>query len=239
MEVSCNDEEVDISSCKMTLTETNEHTISCYYYQAALCSNNDCFSGETLCPPTQTNTKDPSSTKCISSRYFCDGVPDCPGATDEFNCANCSTDEFECANHVCVPSSQRRDGTPQCDDKSDEYACVIVANNVPKIYHFQLSAYLPVCYENMNKILADTLCSLSGQGSVESIRRSIHHGSDKNINGTVLTSLSDTANSLVPGYAASILRDIQAGVQSLQHRNKLGRKTEHGPASISLKFVFP
>ncbi|KAK3595692.1 hypothetical protein CHS0354_026911 [Potamilus streckersoni] len=204
MEVSCSDEDVDISNCFMTLTGTNENTKSCYYYQAALCSSDACFSGERLCPPSHTNTINPSSTKCISTRYFCDGVTDCPGGTDEMKCADCSRSEFECTNHLCVPSSQRCDGTPQCDDKSDEYGCVIVANNVPQIYHSKLPAYLPVCYKSMNKILANLLCSLSGQGFVESIRRSINYRKYTFGHGTVLTSQSDTVNAIVPGYAASV-----------------------------------
>ncbi|KAK3595698.1 hypothetical protein CHS0354_026918 [Potamilus streckersoni] len=84
MTVSCNFDHADLSNCSMNLTETKESTSSCYYYQAAFCSHDACFSGERLCPPDY--TKNHSSTKCISPRYFCDGVPDCPGGTDEMKC---------------------------------------------------------------------------------------------------------------------------------------------------------
>ncbi|KAL3890541.1 hypothetical protein ACJMK2_002823, partial [Sinanodonta woodiana] len=191
MEVSCSPNDVDLSSCSMNLTETNKKTTSCYYYQAALCSNDGYV-------PLNTTTKNTSSEKCISHRYFCDGIPDCPGGTDELNCANCTASEFECTNHKCIPASQRCDGIPQCGDKSDEYGCVVVANNVSQIYNSQLSAYLPVCFNNMNKILANTLCSLSGQGT-SSLYKSHIYGQ-----GIVLTPQSNSSTSLVPGYTTSV-----------------------------------
>ncbi|KAK3595696.1 hypothetical protein CHS0354_026916 [Potamilus streckersoni] len=197
MDVSCSDEEEDISSCNMALTKTNERSSHCYYYQAALCSNDECFSGERLCPPYSTSNH-PFSTKCISHMYFCDGIPDCPGGTDELNCVNCSASEFECTNHECIPVSKQCDGIPQCGDKSDEFGCVIVANNMAHIYHSNLSSYLPVCYNNMNRILADRLCSLSRQGKFS------HYESHISNQGTVLTPQSNSATSIVPGYAVSI-----------------------------------
>ncbi|KAL3890614.1 hypothetical protein ACJMK2_002896 [Sinanodonta woodiana] len=198
MEVSCSPNDVDLSNCSMNLTETTESTSSCYYYQAALCSNDDCFSGERLCPLDHRNTSSTVRAKCISHSYFCDGITDCPGGTDEMHCANCSSSEFECTNHACVPASDRCDGTPQCGDKSDEYGCVLVANNVSQIYHSQLSAYLPVCYNNMSDTLANLLCSLSGQGSA------IHYESYTYGQGTVLSPHLDAAPSLIPGYSLSI-----------------------------------
>ncbi|KAL3892172.1 hypothetical protein ACJMK2_004406 [Sinanodonta woodiana] len=197
MQISCSSYDVDISNCSMNLTQTRENTTSCYYYQAAICSTEDCFSGESLCPPYYNYS---SSTKCISYRYFCDGIIDCPGATDELNCANCSTTEFECSDHECIPVSQRCDGTPQCADHSEEYGCVIGANNMPKIYHSHLSAYLPVCYNNMNDTLANTLCSLSGQGS------SGHYQPYTYVQeGTLLIpQLNVTMPSLVPSYTVSV-----------------------------------
>ncbi|KAK3595702.1 hypothetical protein CHS0354_026923 [Potamilus streckersoni] len=197
MEVSCSHDKVDLSKCSMNLTKTKESTRPCYYYQAAFCSNDDCFSGERLCPREHT-TNHSFSTKCISVRYFCDGIPDCPGGTDELNCVNCSASEFECTNHECIPASKQCDGTPQCGDKSDEYGCVIVANNVSQIYHSHLSGYLPVCYNNMNRILANMLCSLSGQGT------STHYESYTYSQGTVLSPQANFTASLIPGYAVSI-----------------------------------
>ncbi|KAL3890589.1 hypothetical protein ACJMK2_002871, partial [Sinanodonta woodiana] len=198
MEVSCSPNEEDFSSCRMELTLTNIRTRSCYYYQAALCSHDDCFSGETLCPQDQINTNNPSNIKCISSKYLCDGIPDCRGGTDELNCAKCSTSEFECNNHICIPNSQRCDGIAHCGDKSDEYGCVIVANNVLKIYHPQLSNYLPVCYFDMTKILANLLCSLSGQGTTTNYEPYTES------QGTVLTPQSDYFTSIVPGFSVSV-----------------------------------
>ncbi|KAK3595678.1 hypothetical protein CHS0354_026895 [Potamilus streckersoni] len=198
MKISCNYDQVDISNCSMNLTRTEESTISCYYYQAAFCSHDDCFSGERLCPTDNTNANHSFNAKCISKSYFCDGIPDCPGGTDEFNCANCSTSEFECTNHECIPASQRCDGTPQCGDKSDEYGCVIVTNNRSQIFHSHLSAYLPVCFNNTSIVLANILCSLSGQGS------STYYQSTTYGKGTVLTAHSNATTSLVPGYTMSI-----------------------------------
>ncbi|KAL3890593.1 hypothetical protein ACJMK2_002875, partial [Sinanodonta woodiana] len=194
MEVSCSPNNEKLSRCSMTLIETKHRTRSCYYYQAALCSHDECFSGEKLCPQDMTITNNPSSAKCIPARYFCDGVNDCRGGTDELNCANCSNSEFECTNHVCVPDSQRCDGIPQCGDKSDEYGCVIVANNVAKIYHSQLSTYLPVCYNDINKSLADMLCALSGQGAAT------HYESYIDVFGSVLIRQPEYVASIVPGY---------------------------------------
>ncbi|KAL3890582.1 hypothetical protein ACJMK2_002864 [Sinanodonta woodiana] len=197
MEVSCSPDDVDFTRCNMTLTETNERTSSCYYYQAASCSHDECFSGERLCPKDLTNTKT-ISTKCISTMYFCDGIPDCQGGTDELNCANCIVSEFECTNHKCIPASQRCDGIPQCGDKSDEYACVIVAKDVSKIYHSQLSTYLPVCYNDINQSLADLLCSLSGHG------KAINYKSSTDGQGTVLTPQSNSDTYIVPGFHISV-----------------------------------
>ncbi|KAL3892091.1 hypothetical protein ACJMK2_004328 [Sinanodonta woodiana] len=200
MQVSCSYYSEDISNCIMNLTRTSESTSSCSYYQAAFCSNDECFSGEKLCPPDHTSSNYSSSTKCISYRYFCDGIPDCPGATDEMNCANCSASDFECSNHQCIPASQRCDGTPQCGDNSDEYGCVIVANNRSQIYHSHLSDYLPVCYNNMNGTLANILCSLSGQGSSSRYQQYTYVQ-----NGTMLTPQTNTTIlSLVPGYTVSV-----------------------------------
>ncbi|KAL3890618.1 hypothetical protein ACJMK2_002900 [Sinanodonta woodiana] len=198
MEISCSPDDVEISSCNMTLTLTSKQTKSCYYYQAALCSHDECFSGERLCPQDLASTSNPSTTKCISTKYFCDGIPDCSGGTDELNCVACTPTEFECTNHVCVPASQRCDGVPQCGDKSDEYGCVVVANSLSKIYNAQLSTYLPVCYNNMDKSLADLLCSLSGQGAAT------NYESYTNGQGTLLTPQSTSATSIVPGYTASV-----------------------------------
>ncbi|KAL3890581.1 hypothetical protein ACJMK2_002863 [Sinanodonta woodiana] len=198
MKVSCSRNYVDLSSCSMTLTETNKRTRSCYYYQAALCSHDECFSGERICPKDMTNTNIRSRRKCISTSYFCDGIPDCQGGTDELNCAECTASQFECNNHVCVPASQRCDGIPQCGDKSDEYGCVIVANSVTQIYHSDLSTYLPVCYNDMNKSLADILCSLTGRGAAT------HYEAYTDGQGIVLTRQSTSASSIVPGYDVSV-----------------------------------
>ncbi|KAK3577716.1 hypothetical protein CHS0354_037986 [Potamilus streckersoni] len=200
MQVSCSSLDEDLSNCSMNLTETGKNTSFCYYYQAAFCSNDDCFSGERLCPPDYNYSNYSSSMKCISYQYLCDGIPDCPGATDELNCANCSTSEFECMNHECIPTSQQCDGSLQCGDNSDEYGCVIGTNNMLHIYHSQLSEYLPVCYNNMNDTLANKLCSLSGQGSYSHYQPYTYIQA-----GTVLIpQLNVAVPSLVPGYTVSV-----------------------------------
>ena len=44
-----------------------------YYFHISVC-----FSGEVLCPGTQST--------CKPRHYFCDGETDCPGNVDELNC---------------------------------------------------------------------------------------------------------------------------------------------------------
>ncbi|XP_070577717.1 uncharacterized protein [Ptychodera flava] len=63
---------------------------------------------------------------CIPVGWFCDGIVDCLGGSDEnhtdCNRTLCKADEFSCANDEtkCIPVQWLCDGEPDCADASDE-----------------------------------------------------------------------------------------------------------------------
>ncbi|KAK3586776.1 hypothetical protein CHS0354_016951 [Potamilus streckersoni] len=183
---TCQYYHTNLSQCSMYGTYS-----PCSSYQAVLCSNTECFSGERICP---------MSTKCVPVQYFCDGIPDCPSAEDEKNCANCNGSEFQCASHQCILVSQRCDGIVQCKDASDEYRCVIIddRNGSISIVHAD-SNYLPICSSNMTTALANILCNLSGRGTAL-----LYNTAQKAVNGLVLSADSTVSGTLIPGYRTSV-----------------------------------
>ncbi|XP_068219794.1 uncharacterized protein [Palaemon carinicauda] len=75
----------------------------------------ECYSG--------LQVKCPTSERCVSPYWICDGAPDCPNGEDEIGCDKSPCDGFRCWDNVCIPSAWRCDGHRDCKDGDDEYAC--------------------------------------------------------------------------------------------------------------------
>uniref|UniRef100_A0A8D9EIG8 Atrial natriuretic peptide-converting enzyme n=2 Tax=Cacopsylla melanoneura TaxID=428564 RepID=A0A8D9EIG8_9HEMI len=72
---------------------------------------------------------------CIPKRWVCDGMRDCPRATDEANCAACNKNQFRCmADRKCISLVQRCDGKLDCNDASDEQNCKVSAHQIPSVH---------------------------------------------------------------------------------------------------------
>ena len=86
-----------------------------------------CAAGEFECVKT-------GKLECISSKYLCDGVKDCPDGSDEGNhCQTnrtCTAEDFQCeGGSQCISARWRCDGDSDCDDGSDELHCPDCSDN--------------------------------------------------------------------------------------------------------------
>ncbi|KAI5715891.1 hypothetical protein M8J77_024203 [Diaphorina citri] len=58
---------------------------------------------------------------CIPSIARCNGIPDCPGSSDEFGCEeNQCHGNFQCGSKRCLAYNHVCNGVPDCEDLSDE-----------------------------------------------------------------------------------------------------------------------
>ena len=80
--------------------------------------------------------------ECIDLSWLCDGIPDCSGGQDEWDCV-CSDDEFQC--NVCGRDDKCDDGIPihECINASRVYdgrSCLNANDEFQLVY--QLDWYL-------------------------------------------------------------------------------------------------
>ncbi|KAL5015277.1 hypothetical protein ScPMuIL_009547 [Solemya velum] len=152
---------------------------SCTYeYVASMaCKVGNCFPWQKECQPVNMHNSSRSEVHCINHDAFCDGNPDCPGATDELNCASCSMHvEFECGSHECVSKMVLCDGIPDCLDKSDETDCIRMNNNESspmQVYYDE--HWRTVCYRSdLDNDMLNKLCHRAGFGDMESFSESAY-----------------------------------------------------------------
>ncbi|XP_038050248.1 CUB and sushi domain-containing protein 3-like [Patiria miniata] len=72
----------------------------------------------------------PSGLLCIEQSQRCDGIPDCPGAGDEFGCAECSSQQLYCDGGRCVDSEHICDRKQLCQDRLDERICAPCGDSI-------------------------------------------------------------------------------------------------------------
>ncbi|KAK7474740.1 hypothetical protein BaRGS_00034033, partial [Batillaria attramentaria] len=57
--------------------------------------------------------------RCIDSRWQCDGDIDCRDFSDETTCT-CTETQYKCGNGRCIPAKWECDGDNDCGDSTDE-----------------------------------------------------------------------------------------------------------------------
>uniref|UniRef100_A0A672L2F6 Low-density lipoprotein receptor-like n=1 Tax=Sinocyclocheilus grahami TaxID=75366 RepID=A0A672L2F6_SINGR len=76
------------------------------------------------CQPGDVECADGSG--CVIGSGVCDGRPQCPDASDEWDCSwrlGCLSGDWKCKNSVCIPQELLCNDVNDCGDNSDEETC--------------------------------------------------------------------------------------------------------------------
>lgn len=77
-----------------------------------------------VCQPGDHECADGSG--CVIGSGVCDGRPQCPDASDEWDCSRrlgCLAGDWKCKNSICIPQELLCNDVNDCGDNSDEETC--------------------------------------------------------------------------------------------------------------------
>ncbi|XP_059400694.1 low-density lipoprotein receptor-related protein 2-like [Carassius carassius] len=77
-----------------------------------------------ICQPGDLECADGSG--CVIGSGVCDGRPQCPDASDEWDCSRrlgCLSGDWKCRNNICIPQNLLCNDVNDCGDNSDEESC--------------------------------------------------------------------------------------------------------------------